>query len=128
MKSFLITTLGIVANIVPVIPAGIGIYDLSYLPIFAIFRIPLKFGIAVILLRRLLNLLLAVVGLVPMLRMKTKPPVAEPAAAACPRRRQRPFSSVQRGQQVFSVYGSRWTVDGKIKFQITAPNSQRNSG
>lgn len=80
LKSFLITTLGIVANIVPVIPAGIGIYDLSYLPIFAIFRIPLKFGIAVILLRRLLNLFLAVIGLLPMLRMKSRPPVREPAA------------------------------------------------
>jgi uncharacterized protein (TIRG00374 family) len=72
LKSFLITTLGIVANIVPVIPAGIGIYDMSYLPIFAIFRIPLKFGIAVILLRRLLNLLLALIGLIPMLRMKSR--------------------------------------------------------
>lgn len=81
LKSFLITTLGIVANIVPVIPAGIGIYDLSYLPIFAIFRIPLKFGIAVILLRRLLNLLLAVVGLVPMLRMKSRRPVKGEVAA-----------------------------------------------
>jgi uncharacterized protein (TIRG00374 family) len=79
LKSFLITTLGIVANIVPVIPAGIGIYDLSYLPIFAIFRVPLKFGIAVILLRRLLNLLLAVIGLVPMLRMKSHPPAQETA-------------------------------------------------
>ncbi|MCU0236561.1 MAG: flippase-like domain-containing protein [Acidobacteria bacterium] len=82
MKSFLITMLGIVANIVPVIPAGIGIYDMSYLPIFAIFRIPLRFGITVVLLRRLLNLLMAVIGLLPMLRMKTKPPVAESAAAA----------------------------------------------
>jgi len=82
LKSFLITMLGIVANIVPVIPAGIGIYDMSYLPIFAIFRIPLKFGITVVLLRRLLNLLMAAVGLLPMLRMKTKPPVAGPAAAA----------------------------------------------
>ena len=77
LKSFLITTLGIVANIVPVIPAGIGIYDMSYLPIFAMFRIPLRFGIAVVLLRRLLNLLLAVVGLLPMLRMKKHPPAQE---------------------------------------------------
>lgn len=82
LKSFLITTLGIVANIVPVIPAGIGIYDLSYLPIFAIFRIPLKFGIAVILLRRLLNLLLAVIGLIPMLRRKSRPSVNEDATVA----------------------------------------------
>ena len=82
LKSFLITTLGILANIVPVIPAGIGIYDLTYLPIFAIFRIPLKFGITVILVRRLLNLLLAVSGLVPMLRMKSRPPVNENATVA----------------------------------------------
>lgn len=82
LKSFLITMLGIVANIVPVIPAGIGIYDMSYLPIFAIFRVPLRFGITVVLLRRLLNLLMAVIGLLPMLRLKTKPPVAESAAAA----------------------------------------------
>ena len=80
LKSFLITTLGIVANIMPVIPAGIGIYDLSYLPIFAIFRIPLKFGITVILLRRLLNLLLAVIGLFPMLRMKSRSLVNKDAA------------------------------------------------
>ena len=82
LQSFLITMLGIVANIVPVIPAGIGIYDMSYLPIFAIFHIPLRFGITVVLLRRMLNLLMAVVGLLPMLRLKTKPPVAESAAAA----------------------------------------------
>lgn len=88
MKSFLITMLGIVANIVPVIPAGIGIYDMSYLPIFAIFRVPLRFGITVVLLRRLLNLLMAVIGLFPMLRLKARPApenaaplaVAEPAA------------------------------------------------
>jgi len=80
LKSFLITMLGIVANIVPVIPASIGIYDMSYLPIFAIFRIPLKFGITVVLLRRLLNLLMAAVGLLPMLRMKTRPPAQEAAA------------------------------------------------
>jgi len=81
LKSFLITTLGIVANIIPVIPAGIGIYDLSYLPIFAIFRVPLKFGIAVILLRRLLNLFMAAIGLVPMLRMKPGRPVKGAVAA-----------------------------------------------
>jgi hypothetical protein len=53
---------------------------MSYLPIFAIFRIPLKFGITVVLLRRLLNLLMAAVGLLPMLRMKTRPPAQEAAA------------------------------------------------
>jgi uncharacterized protein (TIRG00374 family) len=84
LKSFLITMLGIVANIVPVIPAGIGIYDMSYMPIFAIFKVPLKYGVTVVLLRRLLNLLMAVIGLLPMLRMKTKPPVAESTAAAPP--------------------------------------------
>ncbi len=81
LKSFLVTTLGIVANIVPVIPAGIGIYDMSYLPIFAMFRIPLKFGIAVVLLRRLLNLLMAVVGLLPMLRMNARPPANKDAVS-----------------------------------------------
>ena len=79
MKSFLITMLGIVANIVPVIPASIGIYDMSYLPIFAIFRVPLRFGITVVLLRRALNLLMAFIGLWPMLRLKQRPP-ATPAA------------------------------------------------
>ncbi len=80
LKSFLVTMLGIVANIVPVIPAGIGIYDMSYLPIFAIFRIPLRFGITVVLLRRLLNLFMAVIGLLPMLRMRRRPPVKVEAA------------------------------------------------
>lgn len=80
MKSFLITMLGIVANIVPVIPAGIGIYDMSYLPIFAIFRVPLRFGITVVLLRRMLNLLMAVIGLLPMLRQKSRPPLRGEAA------------------------------------------------
>ena len=81
LKSFLITMLGIVANIVPVIPAGIGIYDMSYMPIFAIFRVPLKYGVTVVLLRRLLNLLMAVIGLLPMMRMKKRPPVKGEAAA-----------------------------------------------
>ncbi|HSQ35801.1 MAG TPA: hypothetical protein VLQ89_07410, partial [Candidatus Binatia bacterium] len=62
-------------------PAGIGIYDMSYLPIFAMFRIPLRYGIAVILLRRMLNLLFAVGGLLPMLRMKAHPPAGDGAAA-----------------------------------------------
>jgi len=79
MKSFLITTLGILANIVPVIPAGIGIYEMTFMSVFAILRIPQKSGIAVILVRRLLNLLLAVSGLIPMLRMKSRPPVNEDA-------------------------------------------------
>jgi len=81
LKSFLVTMLGIVANIVPVIPAGIGIYDLSYLPIFAIFSIPLRFGITVVLVRRLLNLFMAAVGLLPMLRSRSHPPAKEPVAA-----------------------------------------------
>jgi uncharacterized protein (TIRG00374 family) len=93
LKSFLITMLGIVANIVPVIPAGIGIYDMSYLPIFAIFRVPLRFGITVVLLRRLLNLLMAVIGLLPMLRMKTKPPVAGSAAVVVAAPPAEPFGS-----------------------------------
>jgi uncharacterized protein (TIRG00374 family) len=84
LKSFLVTMLGIVANIVPVIPAGIGIYDLSYLPIFAIFRIPLRFGITVVLVRRLLNLLMAAVGLLPLLRSRSHPPVKAPVAPPLP--------------------------------------------
>lgn len=82
MKSFLITTLGIVANIVPVIPAGIGIYEMTYLSVFAIVRIPQKSGIAVILVRRLLNLLLAISGILPLLRMKSRPPAIENEAVA----------------------------------------------
>ncbi|MCU0275907.1 MAG: flippase-like domain-containing protein [Acidobacteria bacterium] len=81
LKSFLITMLGIVANIVPVIPAGIGIYDMSYLPIFAIFSVPLRYGITVVLLRRLLNLLMAAIGLLPMLRLRARPPVKGEVAA-----------------------------------------------
>ena len=71
LKSFLATTLGIVSNIVPVIPASIGIYEMTYFSVFAVLRIPQKNGIVVILVRRLLNLLLAVSGLLPMLRMKS---------------------------------------------------------
>ena len=82
MKSFLITTLGILANIVPVIPAGIGIYEMTYMSVFAILRIPQKNGIAVILVRRLLNLLLAVSGLIPMLQRKSRPPADDEAGVA----------------------------------------------
>lgn len=81
LKSFLATTLGIVANIVPVIPAGIGIYEMTYLSVFAILRIRQKSGIAVIFVRRMLNLLMAVIGLLPMLRMKSQPPVKGEAPA-----------------------------------------------
>lgn len=80
LKSFLVTTLGILANIVPVIPAGIGIYEMTFMSLFAILRVPQKSGIAVILVRRLLNLFLAIIGLLPMLRMKTRPPAHEPPA------------------------------------------------
>lgn len=81
LKSFLATTLGIVANIVPVIPAGIGIYEMTYLSVFAVLRIRQKSGIAVIFVRRMLNLLLAISGLLPMLRMKSRPRVKGEAAA-----------------------------------------------
>ncbi|MBN2344743.1 MAG: flippase-like domain-containing protein [Candidatus Aminicenantes bacterium] len=83
LKSFLVTTLGIMANIVPVIPAGLGIYEMTYLSVFAILRIPQKAGIAVILVRRLLNLILAVGGLLPMLRIKSRPN-AKAGAAGLP--------------------------------------------
>jgi uncharacterized protein (TIRG00374 family) len=82
LTSFLVTTLGIFANIVPVIPASIGIYEMTNLSVFVILGIPPKVGIPVILVRRLLNLFLAASGLLPMLRMKARPPVSEDEAAA----------------------------------------------
>lgn len=82
MKSFLATTLGTVANMTPMIPAGLGFYDMANMSLFAILRIPQKAGIAVILVRRLLNVILAIAGLFPMLRIKKLAP--KPATAADP--------------------------------------------
>jgi uncharacterized protein (TIRG00374 family) len=73
LRSFLVTTLGIFANIVPVIPAGIGIYEMTNLSVFSLLGIPQPAGIAAILVRRLLNLSMALSGLPPMLWMKAHP-------------------------------------------------------
>jgi uncharacterized protein (TIRG00374 family) len=75
LDSFLIVSLGTFAFIIPAIPASLGTYDVTFLALFALFGIQTGVGMSAILLRRIIALGWAAVGLFFMFfaREKTKP-------------------------------------------------------
>jgi uncharacterized membrane protein YbhN (UPF0104 family) len=70
LDAFLLVALGNFAYIIPALPASIGIYEITYLSLFTILGINLDYGISVILVRRIIGLGCAVVGLGPMLKKR----------------------------------------------------------
>lgn len=68
LESFLIITLGSFSYLVPGLPASLGIYEVTYLSIFTLLGIPIKFGVALVICRRIVGLLWAGIGLIPMLK------------------------------------------------------------
>jgi uncharacterized protein (TIRG00374 family) len=83
-KCFLIVTLGSFYSFLPV-PGSVGVYELTYVSLFALLRIEMSAGMAVILIRRLVGLVWAGVGLFPLMRKRAGRPVkptAPPPAAA----------------------------------------------
>lgn len=71
---FLIVTLGSFYTFLPV-PGSMGVYELTYVSLFALLRIEMSAGMAVILLRRVIGLLWAGVGLLPLLKARKSRPV-----------------------------------------------------
>lgn len=68
LDSFLIVTLGILAFLLPTVPAALGTYELTYLGLFLVFGLGAGLGMAVTLLRRSLALFWAGIGLLAMLK------------------------------------------------------------
>jgi uncharacterized protein (TIRG00374 family) len=70
-KCFLIVTLGSFYSFLPV-PGSVGVYELTYVSLFALLRIEMSAGMAVILIRRLVGMVWAGVGLVPLVRKRAR--------------------------------------------------------
>jgi uncharacterized protein (TIRG00374 family) len=70
-KCFLIVTLGSFYSFLPV-PGSVGVYELTYVSLFALLRIEMSAGMAVILIRRLVGMVWAGVGLIPLLRKRAR--------------------------------------------------------
>ena len=68
-KCFLIVTLGSFYTFLPV-PGSMGVYELTYVSLFALLRIDMHAGMAVILIRRVVGLAWAGIGLIPLVRKK----------------------------------------------------------
>ena len=67
-KSFIIATLGSFAFIFPLLPGSLGIFEVTYLGLFKLLGIATTIGISYIIIRRILGLLLAGIGLVPVFK------------------------------------------------------------
>jgi uncharacterized protein (TIRG00374 family) len=70
LKCFIIVTLGSFYTFIPV-PGSMGVYEMTYVSLFALLRIRLSVGMAVVLMRRVLGLAWAGIGLIPVLRRRT---------------------------------------------------------
>lgn len=68
LDCYLIVTLGTFSFIMPAIPAAIGIYEMTYISLVTLMGIKVDFGVAMILMRRIIGLFLAGIGLIPMLK------------------------------------------------------------
>jgi uncharacterized protein (TIRG00374 family) len=70
--SFLITTLGSMSLIFPFIPASLGVYDITYVGLFALLRLNAAAAITLVMIRRIIALMMAGLGLLPMLSIKKR--------------------------------------------------------
>ena len=84
-KCFLIVTLGSFYSFLPV-PGSVGVYELTYVSLFALLRIEMSAGMAVIVIRRLIGMAWAGLGLIPLMRKRSRKSVsgAEPPPGPCP--------------------------------------------
>jgi uncharacterized protein (TIRG00374 family) len=76
-KCFLIVTLGSFYTFLPV-PGSMGVYELTYVSLFALLRIEMSAGMAVILIRRFVGLIWAGIGLIPLVRKRSARAVSGP--------------------------------------------------
>ncbi|OGD15213.1 MAG: hypothetical protein A2V76_08315 [Candidatus Aminicenantes bacterium RBG_16_63_14] len=77
-KCFLIVTLGSFYSFLPV-PGSMGVYELTYVSLFALLKIEMSAGIGVILIRRVVGLVWAGIGIVPLMKKRAARPVNGPA-------------------------------------------------
>ena len=70
LDCFLLVILGAFSFSMPMIPASLGIYEITYVSLFALLGIDIQFGLAMILIRRILGLIWAGLGMIPMLTNK----------------------------------------------------------
>ncbi|HSA96273.1 MAG TPA: lysylphosphatidylglycerol synthase transmembrane domain-containing protein [Acidobacteriota bacterium] len=83
-KCFLIVTLGSFYSFLPV-PGSMGVYELTYVSLFALLRIEMSSGMAVILIRRVVGLVWAGIGIIPLVRKRARPVNGpEPPQDPCP--------------------------------------------
>jgi uncharacterized protein (TIRG00374 family) len=69
-ESFLITTLGSLSMIFPFIPASLGIYEVTYAGLFVILGLDAGLGVTLVMIRRIIALVMAGVGLLAMVFSK----------------------------------------------------------
>lgn len=72
LDSFLITVLGNLAFVFPLIPGSLGVYEATYLALFAILGKGTDLGVTLVLIRRIIALLFAGLGLLGMLKPSPK--------------------------------------------------------
>ena len=84
-KCFLIVTLGSFYSFLPV-PGSVGVYELTYVSFFALLRIEMSAGMAVIVIRRIMGMIWAGIGVVPLMKSKRARPVngMKPPPDPCP--------------------------------------------
>ena len=70
LDSFLITMMGQLAFLFPFIPGSLGIYEATYVAIFAILGKGTALGFTLVLIRRVIAMIWAGIGLIPMLKSK----------------------------------------------------------
>jgi uncharacterized protein (TIRG00374 family) len=70
LDSFLITVLGNLAFMFPLIPGSLGIYEATYVALFALLGKGTALGFTLVLIRRVIALIWAGIGLIAMLRSK----------------------------------------------------------
>ncbi len=73
MDSFLVVTLGTLASIFPFIPASLGVYEAAYVGIFALLGHSPDVGLTLVIIRRIIALMWAGIGLLGMMKMKPGP-------------------------------------------------------
>ena len=80
-KCFLIVTLGSFYSFLPV-PGSVGVYELTYVSLFALLHIEMSAGMAVILIRRFVGMIWAGLGLIPLVRKRSKKAALNGSGAA----------------------------------------------
>ncbi len=74
INCYLIVTLGSFYSFLP-IPGSMGVYEMTYISLFALLKIEMSAGMAVILIRRVVGLTISGIALIPFLRKKKELPV-----------------------------------------------------